>query len=42
MKPLATTLVAALVLAAGAVALLARNKRQSAAMEEEPALDLAA
>jgi EmrB/QacA subfamily drug resistance transporter len=33
---------AALVLAAGAVALLARNKRQSAAIEEEPALDLAA
>jgi len=33
---------AALVLAAGGVALLARNKRHSAAIEEEPALDLAA
>ena len=31
-----------LMLAAGAVALLARNTRQSAAIEEEPALDLAA
>ena len=30
------------VLAAGAVALLARNTRQSAAIEEEPALHLAA
>jgi len=29
-------------LAAGAVALLARNTRQSAAVEEQPALDLAA
>src|SRR5215813_1770484 len=33
---------ACFVLAAGAVALLAGNKRQSAAIEEEPALDLAA
>jgi MFS family permease len=33
---------ALLMLAAGAVALLARNPRQSAAIEEEPAFDLAA
>jgi EmrB/QacA subfamily drug resistance transporter len=33
---------AALVLAAGIVALLARNTRETAAVEEEPALDLAA
>jgi MFS family permease len=33
---------ACLVLVAGAVALLARNKRQAPAVEEEPALDLAA
>jgi hypothetical protein len=29
-------------LAAGVVALMARNRRQAAAVEEEPALDLAA
>jgi EmrB/QacA subfamily drug resistance transporter len=33
---------AVFMLAAGAVALLARNKREAAALEEEPALDLAA